>query len=223
MFFLTRDLSADAPADSKGYKGEVNRGNRKKGVALDNNKVFFALYNLFQFSRLLCFGKVPVSAPPCFPHGSGCCVHAPCPSAGLSPSLPAPHVQERSGGTQMPGGRKQRGGHGEEVCGLRPTGRSRTSCGSIAGCITLCGHDAILPAYFIILWWAMRWSWRRGTWAVNLQGGLSLQRHKKSGVGWGVVVVVVVIFNTRQFNCQVAGHGWCDQAVFVVVAEHGSR
>lgn len=54
VFFLTRDLSADAPADSKEYKGEVNRGNRKKRVAL-NNKVFFVLYNLFYLQ--------PVSGP----------------------------------------------------------------------------------------------------------------------------------------------------------------
>lgn len=54
VFFLTRDLSADAPADSKEYKGEVNRGNRKKRVVL-NNKVFFVLYNLFYLQ--------PVSGP----------------------------------------------------------------------------------------------------------------------------------------------------------------
>lgn len=108
VFFLTRDLSADAPADSKEYKGEVNRGNRKKRVAL-NNKVFFVLYNLFLFPGPYVLWESPVSAAPCLLHGSGCCVCTLCPLAGLSPSPPAPHVQERSEGVRMPRGRKQKG------------------------------------------------------------------------------------------------------------------
>lgn len=109
VFFLTRDLSADAPADSKEYKGEVNRGNRKKRVAL-NNKVFFVLYNLFLFSGPCELWERPMSAAPCLPHECGWCVWALCPSGGLSPFPPVPHVQESSGGVWMARMRKQKRG-----------------------------------------------------------------------------------------------------------------
>lgn len=105
VFFLTRDLPADAPTDSKENKGEVNRGNRKKRVAL-NNKLFFVLYNLFIFSEPYVLWARLLPAAPCLPHGCGCCV---CALSGLSPFPPLPCVQVRSGGVWVPRRRKQKG------------------------------------------------------------------------------------------------------------------
>lgn len=72
VFFLTRDLTADALADSKGHKGEVNRGNRKKCFVLDNNKVFLYFSTCFCSLGPWCFGKVPVASAPAPSRGSGC-------------------------------------------------------------------------------------------------------------------------------------------------------
>lgn len=75
VFFLTRDLSANALADSKENKGEVNRGNSKKRAAL-SYKLFFVLYNLFLFSERYVPWERPMSTAPCLPFGCGCCVCA---------------------------------------------------------------------------------------------------------------------------------------------------
>lgn len=85
------------------------------------------------------------------------------------------------------------------------------------------------------------------TQAVNLKGALNLQRHRKSGFVFLFLFCLVVLrvffascfclflcsvccfgFNIGQFNCHVFSgvqhrRGCCDQAVSVVLAEHGGR
>lgn len=120
VFFLTRDLPADAPADSKENKGEVNRGNRKKRVAL-NNKLFFVLYNLFIFSEPYVLWERIFPAAPCLPHVCGCCVCALCPvRAATIPTFSMCAGEEwRSVGAQK---ENTEGGQSDQEWGLCPTG-----------------------------------------------------------------------------------------------------
>lgn len=175
MFFLTRDLSADALANSKGYKGEVNRGNRKKCFALDNNKVFFALYNLFPFSgpSVLWEGpSVSCSLPPWLVWVLCAC---PVPLGRLSPSPPE---------HRCTGGGSRGGPQSGSVWAA-----SRGRCGSC-----LCVAASWLTSCFVAVMTSSlpissSCNGQRGlaggggggdTWAANLEGALNLQTHKKS-------------------------------------------
>jgi len=116
VFFLTRGLSAEAPTDSKGYKGEVNRGNRKKGFALENNRVFLALYNLFLFSgpSVLRQGVgVSCSLPPSWVWVL-CACPVPLSRAVTTPSSSCAAEEWRS--VDAPG-EEAEVGHRQEVCG----------------------------------------------------------------------------------------------------------
>lgn len=119
-FFLTRDLSADAPADSKENKGEVNRGNRKKRVAL-HNRIFSVLHNLFLFSGPLCsMGKTYVSCsmPPSWVWECVCPV--PLSRAVTIPACSTGAGEEwRSVGAQR---EKTEGGLSDQEWGLCPIG-----------------------------------------------------------------------------------------------------
>lgn len=84
---------------------------------------------------------------------------ATCEPLGRAVPIPSDPVfagQEQGRGTRGEEG----GGHGEEVCGLCPTGRCRAR--PCAAAVMLGDHDAILPPYFIILRWVL------GPWGAGM-------------------------------------------------------
>lgn len=178
--------------------------------------------------------------------GVGVC--ALCPSAGLSPFLPVPHVQERSGGVWCPEGENRRGTVWPRVGVVSHRHRCRSWFHVTASWVASC-FVVMMPSSLPVssscggLWCA---AGEKCTQAVNLEGALGLQRHRKScrkGLlccfffawcfkvfcfvfCWFLCSVCCFGFNVRQFNYQIfAGvqqrRGFCDQAELVVTAEHG--